>query len=154
MKNNRSLMIIATAVLIILLLSLGLFMHFNQSVTFDKAIGKDFDSKSVNSIEIIKRDTTGEKIVDITDPNQIQQVLAVFSDLKLKKSRISEVQFENSYWITLKGYKQQRSAGITLYDGTYLDVYNYGSNSPKNVQTSYKIVSDVDLNELIELFKS
>ncbi|MNB91249.1 hypothetical protein D3C75_383240 [compost metagenome] len=151
MKNRRYLLLITGVVLIILLSGFGLFTYFNEFVTFDEAIGKSLDSKSVSSVEIIRRNPTGEKIVNLTDPAQIQQVLEVFSDLKLKKSSLSEVRFDDSYWITLKGNNQRRTVGITLYDDLYLDLYNYGSSSPKNVHTSYLIASDVDLNELDKL---
>lgn len=149
--KNRRFTIIATA-LVLVVLGFGLFIYFNQSSTFDEAIRKSFNLNKVSEIEIIQTDGSDEKIVTITDSETINKIMSVFSELHLKKDSFSNIEFDHSYWITVKGENKQNTAGITLYDNHYLNLFLYNLDTSRNQSLSYKITSDFDLQLISELF--
>ncbi|MDF9855282.1 hypothetical protein M2105_003139 [Paenibacillus sp. PastF-1] len=76
----------------------------------------------------------------------------MFSELQLKKDSFSDIEFDHSYWITVKGENKQNTAGITLYDNHYLNLFLYNLDTSRNQSLSYKITSDFDLQLISELF--
>ncbi|KUP25312.1 DUF5301 domain-containing protein [Paenibacillus sp. DMB5] len=149
--KNRRFTIIATA-LVLVVLGFGLFLYFNHSSTFDEAIRKSFNLNKVSEIEIIQIDGPDEKSVTITDSKTINKIMLVFSELKLKKDSFSDIEFDHSYWITVKGENNQNAAGITLYDNHYLNLFLYNLDTSKNQSLSYKITNDFALQLITELF--
>lgn len=149
--KNRRFTIIATA-LVLVVLGFGLFIYFNQFSTFDEAIRKSFDLNKVSEIEIIQTNGPDEKIVTITNSETINKIMSVFSELQLKKNSFSDIEFDHSYWITVKGETKQNIAGITLYDNHYLNLFLYNFDTSRNQSLSYKITSDFDLQLISELF--
>ena len=96
----------------------------------------------VSSIEIIRSSNTiNEDKITVTDPSQIELIMNAFSQTKLREASLSNINYTEKYWITIKTNKI-RKFGITLYDKDYVDIFE--DNSKKKYPKSYKITNEFD----------
>ncbi|MCJ8011812.1 DUF5301 domain-containing protein [Paenibacillus sp. KQZ6P-2] len=142
----------AVVIVIVIIVSLGIFYSSTKGTTFNEVVLARFDTKSVSSIEIIRQDNQGEATVTVTDPSEIQKILNAFSKAKLRKSSSSQIDFTESYWMTIKTNDGKRKYGITLYDKAYINTYEYNAAVPKNAIHSYKITNEFDSTVIGSLF--
>ncbi|UYO06685.1 ATP-dependent metallopeptidase FtsH/Yme1/Tma family protein [Paenibacillus sp. PSB04] len=147
----KRLIYLAAAVLIVI--GLGIFYFSPKNFTFKEAVLDKLDTNNVASIEIIKRDQQGEHTKNVTNSEEIHEILNSLSAANLKKSGPSDIQFTESYWITVKTNDEGRAYGITLYDSDYMHTFEYDAAAPKNASRSYKITNDFDAAAIRNVFK-
>lgn len=143
---------IVAGIVIIIIVGLGIFYMSTKSTTFKEAVLDQFDVKEVSSIEIIKSGEN-EKVVTVTDSSEIEKILNTFSQTKLRESSLSNINYADSYWMTIKTNNKNRKFGITLYDKDYINIYEYSAAIQKNTTKSYKITNDFDPIVIRDLFK-
>ncbi|PQP90921.1 DUF5301 domain-containing protein [Paenibacillus sp. AR247] len=130
------------------------FSTFHQkTLTLQEAVLYKLDTNRVASIEIIKRDQQGEHTKNVTNSEEINEILNSLSAAKLKKSGSSDIQFTESYWITLKTKDKGSAYGLTLYDNDYINTFEYNAAVPKKASRSYKITNDFDTAAIRNVFK-
>lgn len=139
-----------TILVIIIVAALGMMYIFSKNTTFQEVVLDKLNLNEISSIEIIKSDRTNEKEITVTDPSQIIKIMDAFSQMKLKESTISNINYITSYWITLKS-NENRNFGITLYDNNYIFIYEYNAVSQNNQFKSYIITNDLDPVAITEL---
>lgn len=147
----KRLVYLAAAVLIVV--GLGIFYFSPKNFTFKEAVLDKLDTNRVASIEVIKRDQQGEHIKNVTNSEEINQILNSLSAAKLKKSRASDIEFTESYWMTLKTNDKGRAYGMTLHDNDYINTFEYNADVPKKASRSYKITNDFDTAAIRNVFK-
>ncbi|WP_179281241.1 DUF5301 domain-containing protein [Paenibacillus sp. XY044] len=141
------------AAAIVIVVGLGIFYFSPKNYTFKETVLDKLDPTSVASIEVIKRDQQGEHTKNVTDSNEINEILNALSAAKLKKSTSSDIEFTESYWMTLNTKEKGRAYGMTLYDNDYINTFEYNAAAPKNASRSYKITNDFDTLVIRDLFK-
>ncbi|MCM3001545.1 DUF5301 domain-containing protein [Paenibacillus cellulositrophicus] len=147
----KRLVYLAAAVLIVV--GLGIFYFSPKNFTLEEAVLDKLDTNNVASIEVIKRDQQGEHTKNVTNSEEINEILNSLSAAKLKKSGSSDIQFTESYWITLKTKDKGSAYGLTLYDNDYINTFEYNAAVPKNASRSYKITNDFDAAAIRNAFK-
>lgn len=147
----KRLVYLAAAFLIVV--GLGIFYFSPKNFTLEEAVLDKLDTNNVASIEVIKRDQQGEHTKNVTNSEEINEILNSLSAAKLKKSGSSDIQFTESYWITLKTEDKGRAYGMTLYDNDYINTFEYNAAVPKNASRSYKITNDFDAAAIRNAFK-
>ena len=122
-----------------------------KNTIFKEVVTDHLNVKEISSIEIIRStDTISEDTITVTDVGQIQLIINALSQTKLRKTSISNINYAESYWITLKT-NEKRKFGMTLYDKDYLTIFQYNSN--KDATKSYKITNEFDPSVIRGLFK-
>ncbi len=129
---------------------LGMMYLSSRNTTFKEVVLNKLNLNEISSIEVIRSDRTNDKEITVTDTTQIKKILNAFSQMKLKESSISNINFITSYWITLES-NGNRDFGITLYDKKYIVIYEYNAASQKNQSKSYIITNDFDPLAIAEL---
>jgi LPS O-antigen subunit length determinant protein (WzzB/FepE family) len=147
----KRLIYLAAAVLIVI--GLGISYFSPKTFTFKEAVLDKLDTNRVASIEIIKRDQQGEHTKNVTNSEEINEILNSLSAAKLKKSRASDIEFTETYWMTLKTKDKGRAYGMTLYDNEYINTFEYNAAVPKNASRSYKITNDFNAAAIRNVFK-
>lgn len=143
MKNTNNL--IATVVIILLSISLFIVYESSRKTTFNEAVLKNLNVEQISSLQIIRSNNENEYEISITERSGIKEIVDCLSQLKLKESRISNIEYTDSYWITIRDDSQGRRFGITLYDNTYISIYNY-TEKQSNSTSSYKITNEEELD--------
>ncbi|WP_152398903.1 DUF5301 domain-containing protein [Paenibacillus cellulositrophicus] len=147
----KRLVYLAAAVLIVV--GLGIFYFSPKTFTLEEAVLDKLDTNRVTSIEVIKRDQQGEHTKNVTNSEEINEILNSLSAAKLKKSRASDIEFTESYWMTLKTKDKGRVYGMTLYDNHHINTFEYNASVPKNASRSYKITNNFDAAAIRNVFK-
>ncbi|MFC3748314.1 hypothetical protein [Paenibacillus sp. GCM10012306] len=150
-KRNKYILF---GIVMLIIVGLGIFYMSPSNTTFKKAVLDQLDVAEVSSIKIDKSGAAvDENEVTITDPGEIDKILGTLAQINLRKSRLSNIKYNDSYWITIETKSENLKFGITLYDQNYLETYEYNAKIPKNKIQSYKITNDFDLEVIRDLFK-
>ncbi len=145
-------MVIIIIVLILVAAVVSVYQYNStRNMTFNEAVTNHLNGSEITSIEII-RSGKDEKELTVVDPSEIEKVMAALAPIKLKKEGLSNIKFNESYWITLKTQEQQKM-GITLYDKKYMSVFEHGEESNPSRTSSYQITNESDLEIIGNLFK-
>lgn len=118
-----------------------------RNTTFNEAVLDELNISEISSLEIIKSIGTQEEEISVVDSNEIKSLMSMFSQIKLKHKQFPNGNYSETYWITIKG-KGNRLYGMTLYDKDYIQIYNYQSN----ISDEYKIIGDLNLSVIQEMF--
>jgi len=123
---------------------LGALYLFNSksNTTFNDFV---LDTGEITSIEIIK--TSTDKEIVIENGNDVKGILEHFYEAELKENEMGSIDFNESYWMTLKS-NGARKLGMTVYDEKYLLIFDYNQNK----QTSYQIISDFNAYNIEKYF--
>lgn len=109
---------------------LGVF-YFKRGMNFNEAVP---DSPEITSIEIIR--TSDNQDVVLEGGNDVRDLMNQLSETELREKSIGSIDFEESYWITIRA-DNNRKFGLTIYDEKYMLIYDYESSK----QNSYQIIS-------------
>lgn len=134
----------------ITIVALGMMYIFSKNTTFKEVVIEKLKVNEISSIEIVKSDRTNESEIAVTDPSQIIKIMEAFSQMQLKESNVSNVNFKTSYWIVLKS-NGNRNFGITLYDSNHISIFEYNAVSQKKRLKSYIITNDLEQMVIPEL---
>ncbi|NUU60560.1 hypothetical protein [Paenibacillus agri] len=150
-KRNKYILL---GIVILIIVGLGIFYMYPSNTTFKKAVLDRLDVADVSSIKIIKSgDSVDENEVNVTDPSEIEKILGTFVHINLSKSKLSNIKYNDSYWMTIETKSENLKYGITLFDKVYLKTFEYNAKIPKNQLQSYKITNDFDLTVIRDLFE-
>jgi Domain of unknown function (DUF5300) len=119
-----------------------MYMINSRSTTFNQAVP---DISEITSIEIIK--TSIDKEVILEKEKDVKRLIQSWSEMELKADEIGSLDFEESYWITLKA-NDARKYGLTIYDDQYLLIYDFSKRTEKDSSRSYQIISGADLDDI------
>jgi hypothetical protein len=130
-----------------IIMILGVIYIINsRSSTFNQAVP---DMSEITSIEIIK--TSIDKKIILEKENDVKNLILSWSEMELKANKMGSLDFEESYWITLKA-NDTRKYGLTVYDEKYLLIYDYSKRTRKDSSRSYQIISGFDLGDTEQYF--
>ncbi|MGD6855952.1 DUF5301 domain-containing protein [Bacillus infantis] len=129
----------------ILIILGAIYMINTRSTTFNQAVP---DMSEITAIEIIKSSTDKEVVLE---KNDVKKLVQSWSDMELKADGMGSLDFEESYWITLRA-KDTRKYGLTVYDDKYLLVYDFSKRTKKDSSRSYQIISGADLDDIEQYF--
>ncbi|WP_045574559.1 hypothetical protein [Desulfosporosinus sp. I2] len=142
---------IVAAIIFAIVVGLVIIYMSTKNTTFKEVVLDHLNVMEVSSIEIIRKtDAINENRITVTDPSQIELIMNAFSRTKMREASFSNINYTESYWITLKT-NENRKFGITLYDNDYVNIFEY--NSKKNTTKSYKITNEFDPIVIRGLFK-
>ncbi|MBD8068804.1 DUF5301 domain-containing protein [Bacillus sp. PS06] len=131
-----------TITTIIVIIGAFYLLNSRSNTTFNEVV---LEMPEITSIEIIK--SSAEKEVFIENENVITQLLKHFSEAELKEDEVGSINFDESYWLTLRT-NGERKLGITVYDENYLMIFDYSTSN----QTSYRIISGFDSSKIEQYF--
>ncbi|MGD6903341.1 DUF5301 domain-containing protein [Bacillus infantis] len=129
----------------ILIILGAIYMINTRSTTFNQAVP---DMSEITAIEIIKSSTDKEVVLE---KNDVKKLVQSWSEMELKADKMGPLDFEESYWITLKD-NDERKYGLTVYDDKYLLVYDFSKRIKKDSSRSYQIISGADLDDIEQYF--
>ncbi|MDW2876128.1 MULTISPECIES: DUF5301 domain-containing protein [Bacillaceae] len=129
----------------ILIILGAIYMINTRSTTFNQAVP---DMSEITAIEIIKSSTDKEVVLE---KNDVKKLVQSWSEMELKADKMGSLDFEESYWITLKA-NDERKYGLTVYDDKYLLVYDFSKRTKKDSSRSYQIISGADLDDIEQYF--
>ncbi|WHY17347.1 DUF5301 domain-containing protein [Paenibacillus sp. G2S3] len=144
MKKRYVLILIPLAIIIILW-SVTLYHSYNS---FNNLVLDQIDATEITSIDILK--SSNDEHVKIIDPQEIEQIIHEFSDMKLRRSNASDKSTE-IYWISIIVNKSMRF-GMSITDTNFLYMTNLASES-KYSSGNFKITSEFDREFIPSLFK-
>jgi hypothetical protein len=129
-----------------IIMILGVIYIINsRSITFNQAVP---DMSEITSIEIIKTSTDMEVVLE--KENDVKTLIQSWSGMELKSDKMGSLDFEESYWITLKA-SDARKYGLTVYDDKYLLIYDHSKRAKKDSR-SYQVISGFDLGDIEQHF--
>jgi hypothetical protein len=145
--NMKKLWFLIAIVAIILI---GIFWIINgRSASLEDIIKENEQNNfNITSLEIIKNSTDEEVIIE--DSKKISQIMGNLFNAQLKKDNFSELEHDESYWITIKTDKDERALGLTLFDQDYISVYSFNE---KNKTANYKVTNNLDISRIKSLFE-
>ncbi|MGD6842482.1 DUF5301 domain-containing protein [Bacillus infantis] len=130
-----------------IMMILGVIYIINsRNTTFNQAVP---DMSEITSIEIIKSSTDKEVVLE--NKNDVKSLIQSWSEMKLKADKMGSLNFEESYWITLKA-NDARKYGLTIYDDQYLLVYDFSKRNEKGSSRSYHLMNGFDLGDIEQYF--
>jgi hypothetical protein len=130
----------------IMIIFVVMFMINSRITTFNQAVP---DMSEITSIEILK--TSTDKSVVLEKESDVTILIQSWSEMELKADKMGSLDFEESYWITLKA-NDERKYGLTVYDDKYLLVYDFSKRTKKDSSRSYQIISGADLDDIEQYF--
>lgn len=138
------------AITLLLVVVMVLLYQQSQNTSFQEVVLNKVSVDEISSLQVISRlyDSADEEEVLITNKQEIAEILNYLSQFELSKSKLSNITYTESFWITIKT-GEERAFGLTLYDNAYLSVYQY---IPQR-SASYRIKNEVGPPTVIrELF--
>lgn len=105
----------------------------------------------VSSIQVISHlyDSAEEEEILITNEAQIAEILNYFSQFELNASKLSNITYIESYWVTIK-MKEKLAYGLTLYDNEYLSIYEYDARRVSSYSIKNEVGPPVIIRRLFE----
>lgn len=143
--KKRYLFLLIPLVITIILWSVTLYHSYNS---FNNLVLDQIDASEITSIDILK--SSNDEHVKIVDPQEIEQIIHEFSDMKLRRSNASDIPTE-IYWISIIVNKSMRF-GMSITDTNFLYMTNLASKS-KYSSGNFKITSEFDGEFIPSLFK-
>ncbi|MEH7236847.1 hypothetical protein [Bacillus sp. JJ1562] len=122
---------------------LGVLYVKSGSTSFDNVVS---GTPTITSIEIIRGSDDKEVVID--DKNKVTNLMNGFSMTELKEKSMGSIEFDESYWITLRA-DGKRKFGLTIYDEKYILVFEYESSK----QNSYRIIRGFDSSSIEQYFQ-
>ncbi len=107
---------------VFLIIILGSIYIFKTNNSFKNTVLENIRITDVTIIEIIR--SADNKEIVITDRNQIDKIMSNFLVANLKKSKILDQNFNESYWIKIRVNKKLK-LGLRLDDKNYISVFDY-----------------------------
>ncbi len=126
---------------IIVIIGAFYLLKSKSSTTFNEFV----HTAEITSIDIIR--SSDDKEVVIENGNDIKELLKHFSEAELMEDEMGSIDFNESYWITLRS-NNVRKLGMTVYDDKYLLIFDYN----KNNSTGYQIISVFDSSNIEQYF--
>lgn len=124
----------------------GVIFASKTTISFKEAALGQMNLEEISAIDIIKSvdNTENEKMINVSNPKAIHQIINELSQIQLKKSD-SSTPSSDLYWITIRS-KQERELGLTIFGEKSLVIYKYDSAVPKNNVVSYEFISGYNGN--------